>query len=65
MGIMVELEQAKKLANLVNELESIIRILAVGDVIKDNMMERVKEIKEILKSGGKLREVKDDTVKSN
>lgn len=61
---MIEIHQAKKLANLINELEGIIKILLVYQPMKDICLERIKEIKEILEEG-KLRESKNGQTKDN
>lgn len=56
--ILIEIHKAKIIANCLNELEGIIRILGISDVIKDNMMIRIKNIKESLKNAKIKEEVK-------
>ena len=56
----IELNNAERLAQLINEMEGIIRILAIGDAIKNSLKYDINEIKNILKEGT-LKGVKDAT----
>jgi len=56
--LLIELEHGKLLANKINELEGIIKILAINNILKDNCLERIKEIKNILQEA-KLRKEED------
>ena len=62
--VLIEIYKAHTIAHRLNELEGIIRILAISDVIKYNMQEIIGEIKTLLKEA-KIKEIKDGQAKDN
>ena len=57
--ILIEIHHAKIIINRLQELEGIIKILAIGDILKNNMIERIAEIKELFKNAKLKEEVKN------
>lgn len=53
----IEIHKGKEIIVKLNEIEGIIRILKITDILKNNMVERIKNIKEILKEA-KLKEIR-------
>lgn len=58
----IELNNAKRLAQLINEMDGFIRILKISDTLKNSLKYDINEIKEILKQAVLKKETKDATL---
>lgn len=47
--ILIEIYKAQDLIIKINEIEGIIKILKITDILKENMLSRIQEIRDILK----------------